>query len=169
MFWCCCAAGIAHLESLRSLILEVAAPFQAIGTGSSGHSSGWGPGAVLSAAGLVGEVAGDLSAIAGNMGVPLLGTNAITAFEPPPQLTVGVVSAWMHKGSCVLLASSYTTAQDICCCCGTKQLSKLFSLVVCGSTCAQALLPGVLQHTRSVLAGGWAHKPLVVFSCRFTC
>lgn len=76
----------------RSLVLEVAAPFQALGTGSSGHSSGWGPGAVLGAAGLVGEVAGDLSAVAGNMGVPLLGTNAITAFGPPPQFSIGMVS-----------------------------------------------------------------------------
>jgi hypothetical protein len=85
--------GIAHLESLRTLILEVAAPFHALGTASSGHSSGWGPGMVFGAAGLVGEVAGDLSAVAGNLGVPLLGTNAITAFSPPTQFNVGVVSA----------------------------------------------------------------------------
>jgi hypothetical protein len=30
--------------------------------------------------------------MAGNMGVPLLGTNAITAFSPPPEFSFGVVS-----------------------------------------------------------------------------
>lgn len=84
--------GVAHLESLNTLVLELAPPFRALNLGSSGHSSGWGPGVVLGAAGLVGEVAGDLSAVAGNLGVPLLATNAITAFSPPPQFTVGMVS-----------------------------------------------------------------------------
>lgn len=69
--------GVAHLESLRSLIWEIAPPFKAIGHCSAGHSSGWGPGVITSAAGLVGEVAGDLSAAAGTFGVPLLGTNPI--------------------------------------------------------------------------------------------
>jgi len=85
--------GIAHLESLRSLVLEIAPPFKALGTGSAGHSSGWGPGVVTGAAGLMGEVAGDLSAVAGNLGVPLLGTNAIAAFASPSELNWGVVSA----------------------------------------------------------------------------
>jgi hypothetical protein len=63
--------GIAHLQSLHSLVLEVAAPFASLTQG--GHSSGWGPGVMH---GLIGEV----------------GTNAISAFSPPMDLNWGMVS-----------------------------------------------------------------------------
>ena len=100
--------GIAHLASLRTLILEIAPPFKAL-AGGTGHSSSWGPGLVVGAAGLVGEVAGDISAVAGNLGVPLLGTNPITAFSPP---TVGMVSAGSH-GFQPLLHKAYCCGQHV--------------------------------------------------------
>lgn len=133
--------GIAHLESLRSLVLEVAAPFQVLGTGSSGHSSGWGPGAVLGAAGLVGEVAGDLSAVAGNMGVPLLGTNAITAFGRPPQFSIGMLSVGAPVR--VAAAPAYGGSAGVCVCVGSVGDHKLVGCVLYDGVwgCYSSLVP----------------------------
>jgi hypothetical protein len=86
--------GIAGLASLTTLILELASPGTTLGTRLrnqfSQHS------AVMLLFELAAEVGSEVTAAAGSLGVPLLGTNPILAFAPP--VDWGLVSGAVGLG-----------------------------------------------------------------------
>ena len=83
---CCCLQGglrgVGHLQSLKTLVLELASPGTTLGTRARIQMHNRNP--ILLPFGLMSEVGSEISAAAGSMGVPLLGTNPILAFAPPP-------------------------------------------------------------------------------------
>jgi hypothetical protein len=90
--------GIAGLSSLKTLILELASPGATLGTRIrnqfSQHS------AVMLPFELVVEVGSEVTAAAGSLGVPLVGTNPILAFAPPADW--GLVSVCVCVCVCVV-------------------------------------------------------------------
>jgi hypothetical protein len=73
--------GIAGLGSLQTLILELASPGTTLGTHLRNQFAQHNP--MMLPFELVAEVGSEVTAAAGSLGVPLLGTNPILAFAPP--------------------------------------------------------------------------------------
>lgn len=97
--------GIGHLSSLRSLVLELASPGTTLGDRVTRQYHTHNP--LLVPFTLVGEIGSELSAAAGSMGVPLLGTNPILAFAAPPEW--GIINR-----VCTSAKKQQFTIQDYC-------------------------------------------------------
>lgn len=75
--------GIAHLQNLRSLVLELSPPGSTLGNRVTRQYHQHSP--LVLPFTLLSEVQSDISAAAGSLGVPMVGTNPILAFAPPSE------------------------------------------------------------------------------------